>query len=221
MIVILFLYKEMILEDATKEAFNYYSYKLPRKSSKPIIAVCELCGKFKVTSKNNYRTFCKSCSPLLASARKGKNHHMFGKEHTEEAKALISGTLKGNTNTLGCKRTDATKALMSAARKGEKNGRWLGGISFEPYCIKFNDEYKEHVRNLFGDECFLCSLSEADNGRKLCVHHVNYNKDCGCDETRCICVPLCMPCHVKTNYDRDYYQALIMEMLRPIKAWSS
>src|SRR5208337_386546 len=30
---------------------------------------------------------------------------------------------------------------------GEKSPGWKGGISFEPYCIKFNKEFKERVRN--------------------------------------------------------------------------
>jgi hypothetical protein len=120
---------------------------------------------------------------------------------------------------LGTKFSEDHKANLSAAKKGEKHPNWQDGISFEPYCIKFNDEYKEYIRNLFGNKCFLCSLSEADNGRKLSVHHVNYNKKCGCDETKCICVPLCISCHSKTGTDRDFWQALIMEMLKPIEAW--
>lgn len=96
---------------------------------------------------------------------------------------------------------------------------WLGGISFKQYHLIFNEEYKEYIRNLFGNICFMCGKSMEENCRALCVHHVNYNKNCGCDDTKCMCVPLCISCHSKTNYDRNFWQALIMEMLQPTEAW--
>ena len=215
----------MILEDATFEAFGYELFELTLQSNNPIIAACELCGEFRVTTKNYYYTFCKSCSTILGGKHKGK-------KLTEEHKAKLSATAKGETHPhKGVLCSEKTKVKISAAMKGENNPmfgthrtgkkspHWLGGISFEPYCIKFNDEYKDYIRNLLGNECFLCGKSEVDNRRKLSVHHVNYNKDCGCDETKCICVPLCINCHTKTNSDRDFWQALIVEMLKPIEAW--
>ena len=206
----------MILEEETYDAFGYYPSNLKPDSRKHILAACETCGEFRVPLRQSYRTFCKSC------IKKG-NTNCLGYKATDEAKANISAALKGNTHALGCKYTEEIKANMSAARKGkylgENASNWRGGISFLPYCIKFNNRYKNHIRNLFGNECFLCGLLEADNGRKLDVHHVNYNKDCGCDGAKCICVPLCMRCHMKTNYNRDYWQALIMEMLKPMEAW--
>ena len=85
--------------------------------------------------------------------------------------------------------------------------------------MRFNESYKNYIRNLFGNECFLCGMTSETNDAALSVHHVNYNKKCGCDDSKCICVPLCRSCHSKTNNDRDYWQALIMEMLQPIEAW--
>ena len=103
---------------------------------------------------------------------------------------------------------------------GDNHPAWKGGISFKPYCMKFNKAYKNHIRNLFGNECFLCDMTPEMNGAALSVHHVNYNKSCGCDKTKCICVPLCMGCHSKTGTNRDFWQALIMEMLKPVIVWS-
>jgi hypothetical protein len=88
-----------------------------------------------------------------------------------------------------------------------------------PYCEKFNEVYKQYIRNLFSNVCFLCSKTTEENARKLDVHHVNYTKDCGCDGAKCICVPLCIKCHTKTNFDRNYWQTLIMEILKPFEAW--
>jgi hypothetical protein len=96
---------------------------------------------------------------------------------------------------------------------GEDNPNWQGGISFGEYCPKFNEPFKEGIRNKFDRKCFICDKTEQDNGRKLCVHHVNYDKDCLCDGYKCMFVPLCMKCHAKTGHDRDLWERLITNVL--------
>jgi hypothetical protein len=206
----------MILEAETLIKYGYMPMDLSPQSNKLIITTCDDCGKVRIASKVGYCALCLSC------AKKGKNGPMFSKHHSEEAKIAIGKGHKGETSPRKDKiLSEETKALISknhADVSGANNPAWCNGISFEPYCIKFNDEYKNCIRNLFGNECFLCGKTEDNNGRALDVHHVNYNKDCGCDETKCICVPLCHSCHSKTNSDRDFWQCLIMEMLKPFEA---
>lgn len=93
---------------------------------------------------------------------------------------------------------------------GEKSLRWMGGISFEPYCSKFNKKLKEAIRDKYGRRCFLCNKTEEENKRKLCVHHVDYDKDQGCNGKRWLLVPLCQSCSGKVNYNRDYWESLII-----------
>jgi len=104
----------------------------------------------------------------------------------------------------------------SENRHGENSHMWNGGISFEPYCHKFNNVFKESIREKFGRVCFLCPTTEEENGRKLSVHHVNYNKNCLCDDSECEFVPLCNTCHTKTNHNREYWENLIMKKLEAI-----
>jgi hypothetical protein len=218
----------MILEDATFEAFGYYARNLKPKSGKLVIAACDECGKVRETSKNAYLRLCGSC------VQKGRIHteetkvrkraaHT-GEIFTEERKANMSAAMKGNTNALGYKHTKEAKELQSAAMKGENNpmfGRsgennpnWRDGISFEPYCVKFNNGFKEYIRAKFGYKCFLCPTTQEENGQTLSVHHVNYNKNCGCDgDKTCNFVPLCVSCHSKTNFDRAYWQKRIADKL--------
>lgn len=99
---------------------------------------------------------------------------------------------------------------------GDKSPAWKGGISFEPYCPKFNKNLKERVRIFFNRKCILCGKSESELSYKLCVHHVDYNKNSCCNGTRDpLFVPLCVPCHMKTSKNRyewevffRYYLAL-------------
>lgn len=96
---------------------------------------------------------------------------------------------------------------------GDKSPRWLGGISYLPYCEKFDDDFKEYVRDKFDRTCFLCPTTEEQNGRKLAVHHVNYDKECMCNDVVCEFVPLCLKCHGKTGSARGYWERLIMDKL--------
>ena len=99
--------------------------------------------------------------------------------------------------------------------RNENSPNWQGGISFEPYCQKFNNKFKEYIRDKFGRVCFLCQKGEEENGRKLSVHHVNYNKDCGCDnDEACQFVPLCISCNSKVNYNRNMWEAKIKAMMQ-------
>lgn len=106
---------------------------------------------------------------------------------------------------------------LSENSRDDNNASWKGGISFEPYCPKFNKPFKESVREKFGRVCFLCPTTEEENGEKLSVHHVNYNKDCLCDDSVCEFVPLCNKCHSKTNHNRDYWENMIMQKLTALQ----
>lgn len=89
------------------------------------------------------------------------------------------------------------------ARTGKQHHCWRGGISFEPYCPKFNERFKEIVRNRFGRRCFICGKPEKN--RRHSVHHIDYNKNSICNGHDWAFVPLCITHHNKTNFDRWYW----------------
>jgi len=111
---------------------------------------------------------------------------------------------------------ECTGKWQSENRCGENSPAWRGGISFEPYCHEFNEAFKESIREKFGRVCFLCPTTEEGNDRKLSIHHVSYNKDCLCDDSDCEFVPLCASCHSKTNFNREYWEQMIMNKLDAI-----
>ena len=102
---------------------------------------------------------------------------------------------------------------QSAAWQGIMVEDWKEFISVKPYCEKFNYTFKEKIRNKFDRECFICGKDEENNGMKLDVHHVNYDKDCLCNDKKCEFVPLCRSCHAKTNGDREMWRRMIMNAL--------
>lgn len=89
---------------------------------------------------------------------------------------------------------------------GEESPAYLDGNSFEPYCPNFNEEFKERVREFFGRRCFECNKTEKENGRKLSVHHVNYDKMVCCNDVKPLFVALCDRHHTKTRWNREYWE---------------
>ena len=106
-----------------------------------------------------------------------------------------------------------TRAKMGEARKGERNNLWKGGISFEPYCIKFTKEFKERVRKFFNYICVECGTTQEENKKKLSIHHVNFDKQSCCNDTKPLFVSLCHSCHSKTNSNRVFWEYWFTEMI--------
>ncbi len=101
-------------------------------------------------------------------------------------------------------------AEMLRQRPMEEHGNWRGGLSFEPYPTKWTEDLKESIRKRDGYSC--CECGEEQNGKKLSVHHIDYDKE-NLDPKNLI--SLCRSCHTKTNYDRDYWENyLITKLLR-------
>ena len=175
----------------------------------------------------------------ISESLKGENHPFYGKHHTEETKQKMSEArkkyleeypeaLKGRNNPMfGKHHSEETKQKISESLKGklagENNPNWKGGISFEPYCPKFNEKLKEQIRKQFDYKCFLCGKtqdeqinemkSQGKRPYKLHIHHVDFDKEQGCNGKEWMLVPLCLSCHAWTNYNREESQKLFMKML--------
>lgn len=135
-----------------------------------------------------------------------------GKKHTEETKRKMSESHKGNNAWLGKKLSEEHRKKISISRKGqnnnpfktrEKNPAWRGGKSFEPYGLEFNKDLKEVIRNRDKRKCFICEKTELENKRRLAIHHIDYDKK---NNNPNNLISLCDKCHLKTNYNRDYWK---------------
>jgi hypothetical protein len=106
---------------------------------------------------------------------------------------------------------------ISIALKGKYCGElatnWQGGISFEPYCPKFNNDLKLRVRSFFNYQCIICGKHESNCKTKHCVHHVSYDKMICCNGKPVQFAALCRSCHNRTNFDRDRWQSIIHRII--------
>lgn len=199
----------------------YFNTRDPNRP-KTLEGTCIQCGKtFTVRPRLRYQLKTKKfCSHECSEAYHcGKNHHMYvewiklnckicGKEY--EVIPYLSDKIKT------CRDPACYKKWMSLSFSGENSNMWKGGISFEPYCPKFNKTFKERVRAFFGYNCISCGLQQTENfkGSKLSVHHVHYNKTSCCDPNiPKMFVPLCRSCHTKTNSNREEWRQRFEQLL--------
>ena len=90
-------------------------------------------------------------------------------------------------------------------RKLENNPLWYGGISFEPYNILFNKEFKKNIKDKYDNKCLYCK-----GVYKCGVHHINYIKK---HSSIINCIPACVKCNFKFNVNRDYWFAYFCYLL--------
>lgn len=155
--------------------------------------------RIKISTSHNGHIVTEKTREILSRKNKGKRNS----PDTEFKKGYISF--------LGKKHTSETRQKISKAHKGihagNKNPAWKGGLSYLPYCHKFNKSLKEQIRDRDNRTCQLCGVKE--NGKKLCVHHIHYDKP-NCEPDL---ISVCLSCHRKTSFNRDYYENLFMKNL--------
>lgn len=87
---------------------------------------------------------------------------------------------------LGRHPSESTKKKQRISKLGEKSHFWKGGRSFDPYCPKFNRQFKDNVRKRFGYKCVFpeCGKTKKENrNRELSVHHL-FTEKMACCESR-------------------------------------
>ena len=90
---------------------------------------------------------------------------------------------------------------------GENHPRWNGGSSFVPYPLGWNKTHKEQIRYRDNYKCQICGMPEIEQGKKLDVHHIDYDK-ANIEPNNLI--SLCHRCHTKTNVNREYWKNLFI-----------
>ena len=126
----------------------------------------------------------------MSNANTGKNNPQYGKAHSIK----------------WCKN-------HSLAMSGENNPNWNGGVSFGKYCYMFNPRFKDRVRGFFGYECAECGMTQNENGKKLDVHHVNYDKMVCCNGVKPSFVSLCRSHNAKANFNRAFWEDWYTEII--------
>lgn len=99
------------------------------------------------------------------------------------------------------------------SNSGENSPNYIDGRSFEPYPPGFNGQLKRHIRERDGDVCARCGKTKKQNGRKLPVHHIDYNKD---NLNPRNLITLCTSCNGVVNKDRNEWTTFFRRKIRDI-----
>ena len=190
---------------------------------------CSLMGHTLSDETRNKISKTKTGIPLSQETIEKQRALRIGHITTDETKRKIGLANKGHSVTtetrqklresnLGKKRPIRDRIKISKTMKENKNHLWKGGISFEPYCPKFDEPFKERVRAFFNYCCVECGTPQGKI--KLAVHHVHSRKDslCNSDAPK-LFVPLCngmkgkTSCHSKTEHNRPYWEQHFSNMI--------
>lgn len=126
---------------------------------------------------------------------------------SEEQRAIRSKWMSENSPS---KRPEVRKKI-SISHMGKNAPNWKGGISFEPYCPKFNRAFKDAIRLKFNYVCYNCNNHETlvdkrcNKVRKLSIHHIDYNKNSICNGHDWAFIPLCAKCHGLSGTNRWHW----------------
>ena len=165
------------------------------RAGKPIPK--EVCEKRSASLKG--RIITPEWRAKISASSMGKHGTRTGKPVPESQREKQRLAMQGRSHT-----KEHNFKIQCNTPRGKDSPHWNGGTSFGKYCPKFNNEFKERVRAFFGYTCLECG--EPQNGEKLTVHHVLYNKQTCCDDTVPLFAPLCRSCHSKTNFEREVWE---------------
>lgn len=106
----------------------------------------------------------------------------------------------------------SAKYCKSCAKKGSRHNRYIEGLDRE-YPIEFK-YIREIVRERDSHQCQICGKLQKNVRKKLCIHHIDYNKkNCKLGNL----ITLCIKCHLKTNFNRESYKEYFNILVNIIK----
>jgi len=210
----------MINIEATIKYKGYNPNNLKPQSGKMVWTNCNSCGNGRWTQYRYHKKLCGSCAKKGRILTKEHKHKISeankGKKRSDEFRQTMRD-IKKHTSTetrkklsdakKGKKLTEKSKKRMSAAKQGISYDEWEGYITDSPYCPQFNYSCKESNREKYDRMCFICGLPEhlniTSNGqyKKLSVHHIDMDKNQGCEGIRWKLIPVCIHCHGMVHMD--------------------
>lgn len=102
---------------------------------------------------------------------------------------------------LGKKFTQEHRNNISKSLTGKKRKKKVNKPRDKNYPASWNETLRRAIRERDNYTCQICSKQQGDITHH--IHHIDYNKD-NCDPKNLVC--LCVSCHSKTNYKRNYWK---------------
>lgn len=161
------------------------------------------CGEYIIIKRSHY--WIGIPEYIHGHTMKGNNNPMYGKNHTLDTRIKIS-----------CKKRDI------------HINNFDGFSNFDDYCYKFDNRLREKIRNKYNNCDYISGLPDYicnifnNKKQKLDIHHIDYNKQQGCNDIKWFLIPLSRSNHMKIQgelksfwyklfvysleYDKGYYE---------------
>ena len=210
--------KQLIPALASRDGLFFCNYEHKYKYQMDQVEVeCASCGAKKLLKRSkaerSSRHFCNIvCRDAFVNGDKSR---CWKGGKTETVKCAFCGKERQSYK---CQTGDAVNNFCntqcqgkwrSIHKCGEDSYVWQGGLSFEPYPITWSFSLRESIRDRDGRICQVCGKS--GNGKRLAVHHIDYDKE-NCKPENLI--TLCTSCHTKTNSNREQWTSFFQDLLR-------
>ena len=149
----------------------------------------------------------------------GKNNPMYGRKHSNETKqkmkenhANFSGE---NSVWFGKSHSLESRIKMSCTKREIKSNEFNNFISDDKYCKKWNEKLRILIRDQYNNCDYISGLhKDICNKSKNCdVHHIDYDKEQGCNEKKFKLIPLSHSNHSLTNRNRPFWNRLFQYSL--------
>ena len=207
------------------KSFESYRYENRKYCSRKCAAKVNGAGKRGDKNPAKRPEVRKKISIALKGNICGDKNGMYGKHHTEETKEKQRDAIQkrgghageNNPNWQGgpveviCQycneRFEVSRNLVGMIKFcshscSNKAHCWKGGISNLPYPFGFNEKLKSLIRVRDNNICQLCGKTKEENGKNLCVHHIDYVKE-NLDPKNLIA--LCFGCNGTVNFNREHW----------------
>ena len=167
-------------------------------------SLCKKCRIAKQKAETIPQKYCPDCNkPILRESTYCLKCSNRGERHPR-----YSGGRKSNytNHCVDCGKLilNVSKRCYSCSRQGKLNPLWDGGV--REYGKEFNDKLKRVIRERDTNVCRQCGCTEENNGKKLSIHHIDYDKD---NNDPSNLITLCVSCHMKTNVNRIFWYGFL------------
>jgi len=117
-------------------------------------------------------------------------------------------TLYDTCQECGNPKTKNDRELCLSCAGVKRMTELYGDLTYHEYSRGWNEKYREKIRERDGRKCVLCGKTEKGNGRRLDVHHLDYDRRNIDPENLLV---LCQHHHGKTNWNRPFWQQVFTE----------
>jgi hypothetical protein len=146
--------------------------------------------------------------------KKGNNNNFKGKSFEELFGDKIAKRMKNNLSKLASKRVGKLNSNFNNHKlAGINNPSYIHGQAKRKYSYEFRQK-KSFIKQRDNYQCQICNKYENALKHKLCVHHIDYNKE---NNKNINLISLCLQCHLQTNFNRTMWQIYCTYLMNNIK----